>query len=128
MNKPYLPKKWVLGDERSMRDGALQWKLKRTGAVALVAGPILASPVAVEAANFFNGKTVYESYCEACHGISGQGEMPGAPNFSQGRTLMQPDLSIYVRIRDGANAMPGFRGILSETEILDVISYIRSFY
>lgn len=80
------------------------------------------------AGNFFSGQKVYDSYCKACHGASGQGEMPGAPNFSTGRTLMQPDLSLYTQIRDGKNAMPGFRGVLTENEILDVITYIRSFY
>ena len=99
-----------------------------TPAVLPLLTALLACPPQSNAANYFNGKTLYESYCEACHGRSGQGEMPGSPNFSQGRTLMQPDLSLYTQIRDGKNAMPGFRGVLSETEILDVISYIRSFY
>lgn len=80
------------------------------------------------AADYFNGKRLYTSYCEGCHGASGQGEIPGTPNFTRGNTLMRPDLQLYVQIRDGKNAMPGFQGVLDENEILDVISYIRSFY
>lgn len=97
-------------------------------AALLLAAAIFGCPHAASAGNFFNGQQVYDSYCKACHGSSGQGEMPGTPNFSQGRTLMQPDLSLYTQIRDGKNAMPGFRGVLTENEILDVITYIRSFY
>lgn len=80
------------------------------------------------AADVFNGKTVYTSYCQGCHGTSGRGAMPGTPNFTRGGTLMKPDLSLYHQIADGKNAMPGFRGVLSEHEILDVISYIRTLY
>jgi len=82
----------------------------------------------VGAADVFSGKAVYTSYCQGCHGRSGRGEMPGTPNFTRGGTLMQPDLSLYHQIADGKNAMPGFRGVLSEHEILDVISYIRTLY
>ena len=82
----------------------------------------------VSAADVFNGKAVYTSYCQGCHGRSGRGEMPGTPNFTRGGTLMQPDLSLYRQIADGKNAMPGFRGVLNENEILDVISYIRTLY
>lgn len=82
----------------------------------------------VNAADVFNGKMVYTDYCQGCHGRSGRGEMPGTPNFSRGGTLMKPDLSLYRQIADGRNAMPGFLGVLSEQEILDVVSYIRTLY
>lgn len=100
------------------------------GAAVLAALALVCTTCAfqVGAADYFNGKRLYASYCEGCHGASGQGEMPGTPNFTRGNTLMRPDLQLYVQIRDGKNAMPGFRGVLDENEILDVITYIRSFY
>jgi cytochrome c6 len=99
-----------------------------TAALAVLALDYAVFTLEAGAADFFNGKQLYASYCEGCHGASGQGEMPGTPNFTRGKTLMRPDLQLYVQIRDGKNAMPGFQGVLDESEILDVISYLRSFY
>ena len=82
----------------------------------------------VNAADVYNGKTVYNSYCQGCHGTNGRGEMPGTPNFSRGGALMKPDISLFRHISEGKNAMPGFRGVLSEREILDVITYIRTLF
>lgn len=96
--------------------------------ITLFAWLVFCSAAPVSAANVFNGKTIYNDYCQGCHGRSGRGDMPGTPNFTRGGTLMQPDLSLYRQIADGKNAMPGFRGVLSEHEILDVISYIRTLY
>jgi mono/diheme cytochrome c family protein len=95
----------------------------------LLAATLLLSPLTtVDAADVFKGKTVYESYCAGCHGPSGRGEMPGTPNFTRGQQLIRPDLSLFAAISTGKNAMPGFRGILTENEMLDVITYIRTFY
>jgi mono/diheme cytochrome c family protein len=82
----------------------------------------------VSAGDVFNGKAVYTDYCQGCHGRTGRGEMPGTPNFSRGGTMMKPDLALYRQIANGRNAMPGFLGVLSEQEILDVVSYIRTLY
>ncbi|MGB5538862.1 MAG: cytochrome c [Gammaproteobacteria bacterium] len=82
----------------------------------------------VLAADVFNGKTIYQTYCEACHGSTGQGEMPGTPNFTRGQGLLQPDLALFNRINDGKNAMPAFQGILDHQETLDVITYLRTFF
>lgn len=93
-----------------------------------VLGGLLAGPDKATAADFFNGETVYRTYCESCHGPRGQGLIGNAPNFARGQGLMQPDASIYEVIKDGKNSMPAFRGVLTTDEYFDVISYIRSFY
>jgi mono/diheme cytochrome c family protein len=82
---------------------------------------------AASAADFFNGEKVYGRYCESCHGARGQGVIGGAPNFSRGQGLMKPDALLYDSILKGKNAMPAFRGVLTEEEFYDVITYIRSF-
>ena len=88
---------------------------------------VIHSPIA-SAADVFNGRSIYRTYCENCHGINGQGKMAGVPNFTRGQTLMHSDLSIFDSIRSGKSTMPGFLGVLSEQEILDVIAYIRTMY
>lgn len=86
----------------------------------------MASPEA-HAADFFKGETIYKQYCQSCHGARGQGVIGGAPNFSRGQGLMKPDALLFDTILKGKNAMPAFRGVLTEQEFYDVISYMRSF-
>ena len=83
---------------------------------------------AAQAADVFNGKKIYQNYCESCHGPRGQGQMAEVPNFTRGQTLMRSDLAIFESVRSGKNAMPAFWGVLEEQEILDVIAYIRTLY
>ncbi len=52
--------------------------------------------------------------------------MPGIPDFTFGGTLMRPDAVLAESIRTGANAMPGFRGIITDFQILDVVAYLRT--
>ncbi len=80
------------------------------------------------AADVFKGKDTYQTYCEVCHGSNGQGSIPGTPNFTRGQGLLQPDLALYNRIESGKNAMPAFQGVLDTDEILDVITYLRTFF
>lgn len=79
-------------------------------------------------ADVFQGKELYTTHCAACHGASGQAVMPGAPNFARGERLVQPDAALYENIRSGKRAMPGFRGVLKNQDILDVIAYIRTLH
>jgi mono/diheme cytochrome c family protein len=81
----------------------------------------------LQAADVFNGQSLYRLHCEGCHGANGSGALPGTPNFATGQGLMQPDTHLYQSIRDGKLVMPGFRGVLSDYEILDVIAYLRTF-
>ena len=39
---------------------------------------------------------------------------------------MQPDMALLATLKAGKNAMPGYFGILSDNEILDVIAYSRT--
>lgn len=72
------------------------------------------------------GSRLYATHCATCHGASGTSVMPGAPNFARGESLMQPDALLLSSIKAGKNAMPAYRGILSDMDILDVITYLRS--
>jgi len=87
---------------------------------------LLSSATPAIAGDVFRGEKLYQTHCIVCHGSRGRPVMPGAADFSRGQGLMQADTGIFRSISTGKNAMPGFRGILRDTEIFDVISYIRT--
>jgi cytochrome c6 len=59
------------------------------------------------------GGRLYAMQCSSCHGSSG---------------MMQPDALLLSSIKTGKNAMPAYRGILSDPDILDVIAYLRTLH
>jgi mono/diheme cytochrome c family protein len=81
---------------------------------------------AATAADYFNGRKIYETYCLACHGFDGKSMEPGMPDFSSGDTLFRPDSELFTQIRQGKGVMPAYRGMLTDSEIRDVITYLRS--
>ena len=95
---------------------------------AAFAGVVAAFAVldAAVAADYFNGREVYELHCQSCHGFDGRSMDPGTPDFTRGESLFVPDSDLYRQIRDGIGAMPAYRGMLEDSEILDVIAYVRS--
>lgn len=78
------------------------------------------------AADTIKGGEIYAAHCSACHGSNGVPVMPDAPNFARSERLMRPDVFVAAAIRDGKNAMPSYQGVLSDSEILDVVVYLRT--
>lgn len=82
------------------------------------------------------GKAIYERSCSACHGDDGEGDGILTKVYS-----LEPANHVNAKEMDkisneamvklvtnggaGASMMPGWKGILSKQEILDVVSYIR---
>lgn len=84
-------------------------------------------PGASQAADPNKGAGIYQMHCAQCHGVSGNSVMIGAPNFAQGDSLMSPDSTLLISIQNGKTAMPAYRGVLTDQDILDVIAYLRTF-
>ena len=97
----------------------------RLMAMLLLALSAFFVPTVGNAGDVFNGKQVYKNHCANCHGTSGSGEIGNAPDFARGEGLMQSDVSLMEEISRGKGTMPGYQGVLTDQEILDVISYIR---
>ncbi|MBI3479757.1 MAG: cytochrome c [Nitrosomonadales bacterium] len=72
------------------------------------------------------GAQVYATHCASCHGLSGISVMMGAPSFAKNEGLMSPDSALLISIRGGKAAMPAYRGVLNDQDILDVIAYLRT--
>jgi len=87
----------------------------------------LAAASAAHGADVIKGAQLYRQHCAGCHGQRGVSTMPAAPSFARGERLMQPDPALVASIRMGRASMPGFFGILSDREILDVVAHLRSF-
>ncbi|MCG6891251.1 MAG: c-type cytochrome [Gammaproteobacteria bacterium] len=85
---------------------------------------LFSQPLAASDVN--SGGKAYRTYCAKCHGPGGNSVMAGAPDLNRPGSLSQSDQGLLVRIQSGKNACPGFRGILSEQKIFDVIAFIRT--
>jgi cytochrome c oxidase cbb3-type subunit 2 len=89
------------------------------------------------------GKAVYDKHCTECHGTAGKGDGPSAfyvaprpRDFSTGRYKIRStetgsvptDDDLIRSVRQGlyGTAMPAWDRILSDTDLQDVVAYIKS--
>ena len=72
------------------------------------------------------GAELYRQMCASCHGTQGESTWPGAPSFARREAMLQADRALLERIRAGRNAMPSYRGVLTDRDILSVIAYTRT--
>ena len=90
------------------------------------------------------GKGNYATHCASCHGVNleGQpnwqergadGKLPAPPHDASGHTWHHPGGMLFAitkfgstRITGQPSEMPGFSGVMSDEEIIGVLSYIKS--
>ena len=92
------------------------------------------------------GKTVYFQNCASCHGVKLEGQkdwmsrlpdglMPAPPHDETGHTWHHSDKYLFMITKYGIediigqkypNNMPAYKNILSDKEIISVLSYIKS--
>ncbi|MEZ5780121.1 MAG: cytochrome c [Rhizobiaceae bacterium] len=92
------------------------------------------------------GKVLYSEQCASCHGAKGEGQAaagiaagPGPlapPHDGTGHTSEHPDFALIQLTKSGEagvtclpldeNAMPKFEEALTDRQVLDVLSYIKS--
>ena len=93
-----------------------------------------------------NGKQIYAKNCASCHGVNLEGQknwmsrlpdglMPAPPHDETGHTWHHPDRYLFMVTKYGIeefigekypNNMPAYKDILSDKEIISVLSYIKS--
>jgi mono/diheme cytochrome c family protein len=78
------------------------------------------------------GKT-YAMYCTPCHGVKGKGDGVAAAGLSKtpadhtsATVQKQTDGAIFWKISEGNNPMPGYKKVFSETQIWQLVDYIRT--
>lgn len=82
-----------------------------------------------------NGKKVFQGWCIQCHGVNGDGNGIAAPalmekpaNFTNPNLWKMGDDAFFIHIiKHGRKIMPGFWDTLSPQQILDVLSYEKTF-
>lgn len=100
-----------------------------------------------DAALLARGEQVYRMHCAACHGakLEGQpnwrerdasGRLPAPPHDASGHTWHHPDEVLFDITRHGvakaaklpgyASNMPAYEGVLSDEEIVAVLSWIKA--
>jgi mono/diheme cytochrome c family protein len=93
------------------------------------------------------GKQVYDRHCAACHGAQLQGQpnwrqrdaagrLPAPPHDASGHTWHHPDAVLFRLVKDGVaktanlpnhvSAMPAYAGVLTDAEIVAVLSFIKA--
>ncbi len=110
------------------------------GFIAVLCLSICLLAHAAERGNPTEGKKIFTQRCWGCHGLTGHGDGPAANSFEpKPRNLSDAkyvstltDERMFRTISEGGAAMgkspfmPPWKGVLSETDIRDVIAYIRS--
>nr|ART90565.1 cytochrome c-552/DMSO reductase-like, haem-binding domain protein [uncultured proteobacterium] len=102
-------------------------------------------PVHAQQGDPDNGEVIYFEHCVGCHGEDGDGAGPAAErlnppprDFSEGAykfkttgfdDFVPNDADLYRMISDGmpGTAMPDWSDVLSETEMWDLVAYIKIF-
>jgi len=90
-----------------------------------------ARPMEAAAPDLAKGKTIFGSYCQACHGADGKGNSGLAANFVDDQArLAAPDAALLKVIADGKNGdtgiMPPWGAVLNEADRVAVLAYIRA--
>ena len=90
------------------------------------------NPIAATAESASAGKRVYTRMCSRCHGAEGKGDGTAAttpvPDLTDAKwDYGGSDGEIFSAIHDGVSAdMDGYAARLSDTDIWNVVNYIRS--
>lgn len=87
---------------------------------------LLAATHGASGADMARGKTLYQRHCVACHGVSGMSVMPNTPNLALNQGLTKSDLQIVQDLKTGGSRKPPFIGLMTDSELLDVVAYIRT--
>lgn len=75
------------------------------------------------------GAALYTQHCAGCHGGNGIGVIAGTPNLAGNTQLMvKPDFELMNTVLMGKGIMPAYQGKLSQTQILDILAHVRTFF
>lgn len=92
---------------------------------------LLSASLALPAVAQQSGEATFKAKCAMCHGADGIGNTPVGKNMKV-RSLKSPedikatDAELFKQTKDGVGKMQGYAGKLTDAQITDVVSYIRT--
>lgn len=77
------------------------------------------------------GEATYKAKCQMCHGATGAGDTPAGKamkvkSFKDPEAAKMSDSAMLAITKNGAGKMPAYKDKLSDSQIKDVIAYIRT--
>jgi mono/diheme cytochrome c family protein len=96
-------------------------------AVATVLAISLMAPIAARAQS---AAATYKAKCAGCHGADGKattgaGKALGAHDFASDEVTKMSDADLINAVTAGKNKMPAYGKSLKDTEIKDLVAYVR---
>ena len=76
------------------------------------------------AADIFNGKEVYDLHCQGCHGVDAT--MKVSTHSGDIDDFFVSLDGMPERLRDGMGHIPSYRGMIEDSDLRDVIAYVRT--
>jgi len=95
----------------------------RTVLVALLACGLIA--VSASPAFADDAAATYKAKCAMCHGPDGKGGKMGTRDFASPEVKAETDAQLTEIITKGKGKMPAYSGKLKDTEIKDLVTYVR---
>ena len=97
----------------------------RSWALSLLAAS-LAAPLLAQT----EGADIFKSKCAMCHGTDGSATTPMAkmmniPSFKSPDLVKAPESQLFDATKDGKGKMPSYKGKLTDSQIKEVVTYIR---
>ena len=100
----------------------------------LLRSAFLRNPIPRSPESIARGRQLFAQDCAVCHGAEGHGDGAAAAALPQRPEDLSriapapifPDGVVAYRVLNGVRMMPAFKSTLSETEIWDLLNFIRS--
>jgi len=99
---------------------------------AVRAGVELRNPYAADQKTLEEGKALFQTYCQVCHGSQGKGDgpiaskIPPPPSYLSERLMAFPSGRIFYVITMGTGKMPAYAAQLSADERWKVVTYVHT--
>ena len=99
--------------------------------IAAAAAILLAASIAAPAFAQSAGAATYKAKCAMCHGPDGtastpMGKMMKIPSFKSPASKSASEASLIAITKNGKGKMPSYNGKLSDAQIKEVVSFIRT--
>ena len=99
----------------------------RFSVLAAVLAMMLLAPSVARAQS---AAATFKSKCAGCHGVDGKGatgpgKALGAHDFGSDEVTKKSDADLIAAVTTGKNKMPAYGKSLKDTEIKDLVAYVR---